>query len=302
LKAGGTFVYQNNHKKLQRSPKRKDSEKDEKIDALEEYLHLTASAVKINYPTVDASIKELLDMTRNVQFYEAYNHLDNYMRSKLEMAANQSMNKNDVDTAQPQKGTVTKQFGRLKQFGSSVVADILFNKTPNTKDKDSMNKIKGRVRRSQSVQSMHGYDRKKMKRKEKKLKSRVNGKNGTDKYEKKEMIKDKKEKKEKMKKNKKEKKEKKDKEKKEKKEKKVRKLKSSNKISPIKEEMQSLENNGSKEVKKKKKRKSKIKMDAQKAAWFSFSSDKKEKKKSKKPSSELKDDGNSKDDQMIIID
>merc|ERR1712154_105004 len=54
------------------------------LDAQEEYLHLTASAVKINYPTVATTINELLTMARAVPFYNAYTHLDQFMKKKVE--------------------------------------------------------------------------------------------------------------------------------------------------------------------------------------------------------------------------
>jgi len=52
-------------------------------DALDEYLHLTASAVKINYPTVNATSEELIEMVRGLPFYQAHDHLNRYMMDRL---------------------------------------------------------------------------------------------------------------------------------------------------------------------------------------------------------------------------
>ena len=50
---------------------------------MDEYLHLTASAVKINYPTVNATSKELIEMVKSMPFYQAHDHLNRYMMDRL---------------------------------------------------------------------------------------------------------------------------------------------------------------------------------------------------------------------------
>ena len=75
--------------RLSRSERRKASNiharriDNRQTDALNEYLHLTASAVKINYPTVNATSKELIEMVKSMPFYQAHDHLNRYMMDRL---------------------------------------------------------------------------------------------------------------------------------------------------------------------------------------------------------------------------
>eukprot|EP01083_Nonionella_stella_P171578 586339_1 len=66
-----------------KSKKRSFQRVHRKTDALDEYLHLTASAVKINYPTVNATSQELIQMVRSMPFYQAHDHLNRYMMDRL---------------------------------------------------------------------------------------------------------------------------------------------------------------------------------------------------------------------------
>merc|ERR1712154_403872 len=96
------------------------------LDAQEEYLHLTASAVKINYPNVATTINELLTLARQVPFYQAHEHLAKFMKKKVEEGEIDCVFSGDeeksptVEPVQP-NGAMAK----LRHFGSSMVADIL---------------------------------------------------------------------------------------------------------------------------------------------------------------------------------
>ena len=106
-------------------------------------------------------------MARTVPFYQAYDHLDEFMKKKVEENEVESgfsgndEHKSPIITPQP-KGPVAK----LRRFGSSMVADILFSKT-NEQPKRAQ---KRRVKRSQSV-IISGSDQKKLKRRTKNLNS-----------------------------------------------------------------------------------------------------------------------------------
>ena len=91
-------------------------------DALDEYLHLTASAVKINYPTVIATSKELIEMVRGLPFYQAHDYLNRYMMDRLrweqiqqnkllQLKAAAIQSQRDHELAK--QGTVTRFFKRL---------------------------------------------------------------------------------------------------------------------------------------------------------------------------------------------
>jgi len=55
-----------------------------KADVLEEYLHLSASAVKINFPTVEISNDELLREARKMPYHKLYDFLYAKMELKLQ--------------------------------------------------------------------------------------------------------------------------------------------------------------------------------------------------------------------------
>merc|ERR1712157_182375 len=106
------------------------------LDAQEEYLHLTASAVKINYPTVVTNINELLKIARTVPFYQAYEKLKEFMEKKQKEEEEEVdvLNGNEehkvVSPIAEQKQQPKGAMAKLRKFGSSMVADILFsNKT-----------------------------------------------------------------------------------------------------------------------------------------------------------------------------
>lgn len=111
-------------------------------DALEEYLHLTASAVKINYPTINATSKELIEMVKSLPFYQAHDHLNRYMMDRLrweqiqqnkllqlKAAAIQSQR----DHAMNQQSTVTRMFKKWFTTEYDNVDDIIFDKNEGAK-------------------------------------------------------------------------------------------------------------------------------------------------------------------------
>ncbi len=54
------------------------------MDALQEYIHLSASAVKINFPSVRISQDELIKMVENVPFYRVHEKLCRFMMERLQ--------------------------------------------------------------------------------------------------------------------------------------------------------------------------------------------------------------------------
>ena len=71
-------------KKTPITPPLRRAKNTRKSDALEEYLHLTASAVKINFPSVDISALELIEKVRKLPFYRAHDTLTRYMMERLQ--------------------------------------------------------------------------------------------------------------------------------------------------------------------------------------------------------------------------
>ncbi|ETO14939.1 hypothetical protein RFI_22429, partial [Reticulomyxa filosa] len=73
-------------------------------DAYQEYLHLTCTAVKIQYPNVDVSLEQLIAVVRekDLPFYRVYEYLSRYM----------------LDTIQWQQ----KEQAKLKHLKESVIA------------------------------------------------------------------------------------------------------------------------------------------------------------------------------------
>merc|ERR1712176_610476 len=149
------------------------------LDAQEEYLHLTASAVEINYPTVVTNINELLKIARTVPFYQAYETLKEFMEKKQKEEEEHDVLTSPIaehkasspitEQKQPPRGAMAK----LRNFGSSMVADILFSNK--TEQPQKQKKAKRRVKRSQSVIISKSDQQKLLKKraaKKKKLKSK----------------------------------------------------------------------------------------------------------------------------------
>ena len=133
----------NDEKKVENDQKTKGKGKTTKInplirpkntrksDALEEYLHLTASAVKINYPSVDVSAAELIEKARKLPFYRVHDALTRYMMEclqweqieqqrilQIKAAAIAAKEKENQETKMRQQGgNFSKLFSRM--FGSS---------------------------------------------------------------------------------------------------------------------------------------------------------------------------------------
>jgi len=65
-------------------PPKSSVAKNKSYDALEEYLHLSAEAVKISFPMIDVSIDELLRKANKLPFYRVHDVLNRYMMEKLQ--------------------------------------------------------------------------------------------------------------------------------------------------------------------------------------------------------------------------
>jgi len=72
-----------------------------KVDVLEEYLYLSASAVKINFPTVKITNDELLHEARKMPYHKLYDFLRTRMEIKLREQEKQ--NKNDYENQRKSK-------------------------------------------------------------------------------------------------------------------------------------------------------------------------------------------------------
>merc|ERR1712228_811217 len=155
-----------NGKKTQRYKLRKKSIYSSKRnqDALEEYLHLTASAVKINYPTINATSKELIGMVKTLPFYQAHDHLNRYMMDRLrweqiqqnkllqlKAAAIQSQR----DHAINQQSTVTRMFKKWFTTEYDNVDDIIFDKNEGAKLKENF-RVNGGVGKAQMKSTKSG--------------------------------------------------------------------------------------------------------------------------------------------------
>jgi len=77
------------------SPKSGESGYVKKVDVLEEYLYLSASAVKIKYPTVEITNDELLHEARKIPYHELYDFLRARMELKLKEQETQITNDSD---------------------------------------------------------------------------------------------------------------------------------------------------------------------------------------------------------------
>merc|ERR1712029_925085 len=66
------------------------------VDVLEEYLYLSASAVKINYPTVNITNDELLHEARTIPYHKLYDFLRARMELKLKEQETQITNDSDI--------------------------------------------------------------------------------------------------------------------------------------------------------------------------------------------------------------
>merc|ERR1712130_401223 len=90
------------------------------LDAQEEYLHLTASAVKINYPTVVTNINGLLKIARTVPFYQAYEKLKEFMEKKQKEAEECGDDDDEQKAVSPiaeQKQQPRGAMAKLRNFG-----------------------------------------------------------------------------------------------------------------------------------------------------------------------------------------
>jgi len=80
--------------------------KNKSYDALEEYLHLSAEAVKISFPMIEVSIDELLRKANKLPFYRVHDVLNRYMMEKLQWQEAQERKKllefKEVSVNQPQ--------------------------------------------------------------------------------------------------------------------------------------------------------------------------------------------------------
>jgi len=83
------------------SPK-EDKDEAKMHDALDEYLHLTAAAVKIRYNMVPISSEELIQRVKNISFYKAHDELTKYMKEKLQEQEMAGI-KNEQDYSQQQE-------------------------------------------------------------------------------------------------------------------------------------------------------------------------------------------------------
>lgn len=73
-----------------------------KVDVLEEYLFLSASSVKINFPTVKITYDELLHEARNLPYHKVYDFLRAKMELKLREQETQKK-RNDSDNQRKSK-------------------------------------------------------------------------------------------------------------------------------------------------------------------------------------------------------
>merc|ERR1712073_275778 len=94
-------------------------EDTQRADALEEYLHLSAAAVKICFPMVPISSSELIQKAKRLPFYRVHDVLSRYMMQKLQWQETQAKKeldrKKEAAKAQEEADKVAKG-GMLKKF------------------------------------------------------------------------------------------------------------------------------------------------------------------------------------------
>jgi len=98
------------------SPKSGASGYIRKVDVLEEYLYLSASAIKINFPTVNISNDELLHEARKMPYHKVYD----FLRMKMELRLNEQETQNKTPSVSQQKS----KFGRLFSWSSPLKKHI----------------------------------------------------------------------------------------------------------------------------------------------------------------------------------
>merc|ERR1712154_351516 len=92
------IVQENNNKKMKEN---EEEDRDKKaFDKIREYLHLTASAVKIKYPTVkNMQSDELIKKVKDLPFYKYHDQMVRIMESQIKQIQKEKnkthLNKND---------------------------------------------------------------------------------------------------------------------------------------------------------------------------------------------------------------
>lgn len=88
------------------SPKSTVSGYIRKVDVLEEYLYLSASAVKINFPTVRITNDELLHEARKMPYHKVYD----FLRARMELKLREQETQNKRDSEKQRKSKFRRIF------------------------------------------------------------------------------------------------------------------------------------------------------------------------------------------------
>jgi len=88
------------------SPKSGVSGYIRKVDVLDEYLYLCASAVKINFPMVKITNEELLDEARKLPFHRVYD----FLRTKMELRLKKQEKLKKIQSESQRKSKIRKLF------------------------------------------------------------------------------------------------------------------------------------------------------------------------------------------------
>jgi len=99
-----------------------DNQETDSHDALDEFHHLTAAAVKIYFHMVPISSDELIERAKNIPFYRVHDELTRYMQEKLQEQENSLLPKHKREDTQEQIPAYRKvgRVSLLRKWGSSA--------------------------------------------------------------------------------------------------------------------------------------------------------------------------------------